>query len=128
MSKPPEKAAKHNEGDRSKKKNQRRFLDPGDRWNRKRHEESEGAYLPGEAVNASDKGSKGQEKENGKTGRISAQHPSNVRNKQEIHGRQKSTPVKNLRPDEPDAIGSAVGVPPSGQNTQDSRNNREDLQ
>src|SRR5271166_5270926 len=48
---PPEKAAKPNEGDCSKKKDQRRFLDPGDRWHRKRHHHSESADLPGEAVN-----------------------------------------------------------------------------
>src|SRR5271157_5507315 len=124
---PPEKAAKPKEGDRSKKNDQRRFLDPGDRWHRKRHHHSEGADLPGQTVDARDKGSKGEEKKNRKPGRIGVQHPLNVRNEQEIHGHQESSPVKSLRPDEPDASVFVFGMRPTGKNTQHSRQNGEYL-
>jgi hypothetical protein len=78
-------------------------------------------------VNAGDKGAKGKEKKNRKSGRIGVQHSLNVRDEQEIHGRQESSPVKSLRPDEPDAIGSALGVPPTPNDTQDPRENGEYL-
>ncbi len=81
---PPKKAANPNKGDRGKKKNQRRFLNPGDGWNAQRHDGAESASLPGQAVNAGNEGSDSEQKKDGKPGRISIQHFLHVRDEHEI--------------------------------------------
>jgi hypothetical protein len=106
---------------------QRRVFDPGDGRNGQCHDQTQAAHLPGKHLQARGKGAERQQGEDRERGRIGGKTSLHARQQQHVHHHDEGEPVQRLRADQSQPRRSVGGARPSGADTDQRDQRRQQL-